>query len=132
MDGTISLGYEPFNIQRDFVLAVLSKMRFGPQATQLGIIQFSDRWSTSVEMEIGRHGRQTEVLKNVSNIVYQRGMQTMTGLAMHLGYEQVFHTFSNASFEQLNTKVAEPFRDGWEALTKKNTFSCRNRSYPLA
>ncbi|XP_028415540.1 collagen alpha-1(XII) chain-like [Dendronephthya gigantea] len=90
MDGTISLGYEHFNIQRDFVLSVLSKMKFGPQATQLGIIQFSDDRRTSVEMEIGRHGRQEDVLKNVSNIVYQQGLQTKTGLAMHLGYEQFF------------------------------------------
>jgi hypothetical protein len=86
------MDYGPFDEQRDFVLAILSKMKFGPRATQLSVIQFSDRWSTAVEMELGEHGRQSDVLRNVSNINYQQGRRTMTGLAMHLAYEQVCHS----------------------------------------
>ena len=89
MDGTISMGYEPFDNQRDFVMSILARMNYGPQVTQLSIIQFSDRWNTAVEMEMGLHGGKDEVLYNVSNIVYQQGTRTKTGLAMYLAYEQV-------------------------------------------
>ncbi|CAB4006278.1 Hypothetical predicted protein [Paramuricea clavata] len=90
IDGTISIGYEPFAEQRDFVLSILSKMKFGLQATQLCIIQFSDKFYTAVEMEMGEHGGRAEVLRNVSNIKYQQGRRTMTGLAMVLANEQLF------------------------------------------
>jgi hypothetical protein len=89
IDGTISIGYEPFAEQRDFVRSILSKMRFGLQATQLGIIQFSDKFNTAVEMDLGDHGGRAEVLRNVSNIKYQQGRRTMTGLAMFMANEQV-------------------------------------------
>ena len=89
MDGSISMDYGPFNEQRDFVISILSKMKFGPRATQLGVIQFSDRWNTVVEMKIGDHGGMADVLRNVSSIQYRPGSATMTGFAMHLAYEQV-------------------------------------------
>lgn len=89
IDGTISIGYEPFAEQRDFVRSILSKMRFGLQATQLGIIQFSDKFNTAVEMDLGDHDGRAEVLRNVSNIKYQQGRRTMTGLAMFMANEQV-------------------------------------------
>ena len=89
MDGTISMGYEPFEIQRYFVYEILSKMSFGPQATQLAVIQFSDQWSTKIEMEMGLHGGREDVLRNVSNIEFQQGGRTKAGFAMYLAYEQV-------------------------------------------
>ena len=98
IDGTVSMDYGPFNEQRDFVISILSRMRFGPQSTQLGVIQYSDKWNTAVEMELGEHGRKADVLRNVSNIRYQQGGLTLTGLAMHLAYEQVCKQLS-VSFE---------------------------------
>lgn len=89
IDGTISMGYGPFGIQQYFVYELLSKMSFGPRATQLAIIQFSDKWSTKIEMELGLHGGRDDVLRNVSNIEFQQGGRTKTGLAMYLAYEQV-------------------------------------------
>lgn len=89
IDGTISMGYGPFQNQLNFVRSILSKMDFGLHATQLGIIQYSDKWSTSIEMELGEHGRRASVLANVSSIKYRPGARTMTGLAMTLAYEQV-------------------------------------------
>lgn len=83
------MGYDAFDIEKELVLSILKKMKFGPWATQLSVIQFSDQWNTAVEMEMGMHGGLADILKNVSSIEYQQGRHTLTGMAMHLAYEQV-------------------------------------------
>lgn len=89
IDGTITFGYDNFDNMKSFVSAVLSKLPIGRSGVRVGIIQFSDQWSTAVEMNLGEHGGVDSVLSFLKRMDYMQGYFTLTGMALEMANDQV-------------------------------------------
>ena len=96
IDGTLSLGYRRFDNIKLLLQNVVAKLDVRPEGVHVGMIQFSDRWGTKIEMKLGQHAGVDNVLSDLERMRYQQGYYTLTGLAFEMARNQV-------GLKQLNT-----------------------------
>ncbi|CAH1252946.1 MATN1 [Branchiostoma lanceolatum] len=79
LDGSGSVGDADFAKTLQFAENVVNAFDIGPDATQVGVVQYSD--SNSMEFNLGAHADKPSTIAAVNNIVYQGG-GTTTGDAL--------------------------------------------------
>ena len=106
VDGSQTVTSENFDTLIRFVVTVTRQFQISPEATRIGLIQFSGQ--TVLEIGLGNITDGIELEMNIMNIEYQNGGDTNTGPAIREATDQLL----NSSQARNVSKFMFLFTDG--------------------
>ena len=90
VDGSQSIMPDNFDTLIQFVVRVTRQFDISPEATRMGLVQFSDR--SDVEIGLGNITDEGALETRIMNIMYQNGGDTFTGEAIRQATDQLLHS----------------------------------------
>ncbi|XP_072041413.1 uncharacterized protein [Amphiura filiformis] len=115
MDGSGSIGDNPFVTAKNFVMRVADGFNIGPDNTRVGLIQYSDSdpGRPVIEFDFDDYSTNADVVNAVDAIRYQNGSLTLTGGAITHMTNILFGPSRGARPRSLNIpRVAVVITDG--------------------
>ena len=88
VDGSGSINSQNFATLIEFVVRVTRQFDISPEATRMGLVQFSE--PTVIEIGLGNITDVGELERAIRNITYQNGFNTNTGAAIRQATNELF------------------------------------------
>ena len=99
VDGSQSIMPDNFDTLIRFVVRVTRQFDISPEATRMGLVQFSDR--SKVEIGLGDITDEGALETRIMNITYQNGGDTFTGEAIRLATDQLLNSLQARNVSKL-------------------------------